>query len=99
MIGSNCWPWEIMTRFLLLLLFATSVQRKVVIVDDDMAHVDWAEEIVQGIVPMRALDAVHFASLTTFQAAAGMRVPFVTGDGKQRDAAALLGLEVIWVGQ
>ena len=58
-----------------------------------------AEEIVQGIVPMRALDAVHVASLTTFQAAAGMPVPFVTGNGKQRDAATLLGLEVIWVGQ
>jgi hypothetical protein len=56
-----------MTRFLLLLLFATSVQRKVVIVDDDMVHVDRAEEIVQGIVPMRALDAVHVASLTRFK--------------------------------
>jgi hypothetical protein len=28
-----------------------------------------------------------------------MPVPFVTGNGKQRDAATLLGLEVIWVGQ
>ena len=58
-----------------------------------------AEEIVQENVPMRALDAVHVASLTTFQAAAGMPFPFVTGDGRQRDAATLLGLEVIWVGQ
>ncbi len=57
-----------------------------------------AEEIVQGTVPMRALDAVHVASLTTFQAAAGIRIPFVTGDGRQRDAATLLGLDVIWIG-
>jgi hypothetical protein len=57
-----------------------------------------AEEIVQGTVPMRALDAVHIASLTTFQAAAGIRIPFVTGDGRQRDAASLLGLHIIWIG-
>jgi predicted nucleic acid-binding protein len=57
-----------------------------------------AEEIVQGSLPMRALDAVHLASLTTFQAAAGIRIPFVTGDGRQRDTAALLGLDVVWIG-
>jgi hypothetical protein len=57
-----------------------------------------AEEIVQGTVPMRAMDAVHVASLTTFQTAAGSRIPFVTGDGRQRDAATLLGLDVIWIG-
>ena len=57
-----------------------------------------AEEIVQGTVPMRALDAVHVASLTTFQAAAGIRIPFITGDGRQRDAATLLGLDIIWIG-
>ena len=57
-----------------------------------------AEAIVQGTVPMRAMDAVHVASLMTFQAAAGIRIPFVTGDGRQRDAATLLGLDVIWIG-
>jgi predicted nucleic acid-binding protein len=57
-----------------------------------------AEEIVQGAVPMRALDAVHVASVTIFQATAGIRVPFITGDGRQRDAATHLGLEVIWIG-
>lgn len=56
-----------------------------------------AEEIVQGTAPMRALDAVHLASLTTFQAAASLRVPFVTADGRQRAAAALLGLDIIWI--
>ena len=57
-----------------------------------------AEEIVQGTAPMRALDAVHVASLMAFQAASSIQIPFVTGDGRQRDAANYLGLDVIWVG-
>ena len=57
-----------------------------------------AEEIVQGIVPMRSLDAIHVASLVTFQAASGTRIPFVTGDDRQRQAAAQIGLDVVWVG-
>jgi uncharacterized protein len=57
-----------------------------------------AEEIVQGTVPVRALDAVHVASLMAFQAASSIQIPFVTGDGRQRDAANYLGLDVIWVG-
>ena len=57
-----------------------------------------AEEIVKRTMPMRALDALHVASLTTFQAAAGVRIPFVTADGRQRDAAAFLGVDVIWIG-
>jgi uncharacterized protein len=57
-----------------------------------------AQEIVQGTVPVRALDAFHIASLVTFEAATGMRIPFITGDRRQRDAAIHLGLDVIWVG-
>lgn len=57
-----------------------------------------AEEIAQGIVPMRSLDATHVASLVTFQAASGTRIPFVTGDDRQREAATSIGLEVVWVG-
>ena len=57
-----------------------------------------AEEILQGTVPMRALDAIHVASLMTFQSAAGIGVPFITGDVRQRDAATHLGLDVVWVG-
>jgi uncharacterized protein len=57
-----------------------------------------AEEIVQGIVPVRALDAIHVASLVTFQAASGTRIPFVTGDDRQREAAAYIGLDVVWIG-
>ena len=57
-----------------------------------------AEEIVQGTVPARALDAIHIASLVTFQAASGIWIPFVTGDGRQRDAAEQMKLDVVWVG-
>jgi predicted nucleic acid-binding protein len=57
-----------------------------------------AEEIVQGAVPIRALDAIHVASLMVFQAASSIQISFVTGDGRQRDAANYLGLDVIWVG-
>jgi hypothetical protein len=57
-----------------------------------------AEEIVQGIVPIRSLDAIHVASLVTFQAASGTRIPFVTGDDRQREAAACIGLDIVWVG-
>jgi predicted nucleic acid-binding protein len=57
-----------------------------------------AEEIVQGKVLIKTLDAIHVASLVTFQTASGRGIPFVTGDGRQRDAAAHLGLDFIWVG-
>jgi predicted nucleic acid-binding protein len=57
-----------------------------------------AEEIVQGSVPMRSLDAVHIASLMAFQSASGIRCPFVTSDGRQRDAATFLDLDIIWIG-
>ena len=57
-----------------------------------------AEEIVQGTVPMRALVAIHVASLLAFQAASSIQISFVTGDARQRDAANYLGLGVIWVG-
>jgi predicted nucleic acid-binding protein len=56
-----------------------------------------AEEIIQS-VQMRALDAIHIASLLAFQAASGIRVPFVTADGRQRDAAEQMKLDVVWVG-
>jgi predicted nucleic acid-binding protein len=58
-----------------------------------------AEEVIQGRVPIRALDAIHLASLVTFQAASGTRIPFVTGDDRQREAAGHIGLDVVWVGQ
>lgn len=57
-----------------------------------------AEEVIQGALPLRALDALHVASSMAFQAATSVEIPFVTGDGRQRDAANQLGLDVIWVG-
>jgi hypothetical protein len=47
---------------------------------------------------MRALDAIHIASILVFQSSSGLHIPFVTGDGKQRDAAERMSLKVIWIG-
>jgi uncharacterized protein len=58
-----------------------------------------AEGFVQVVVPVRALDAIHVASLMVFHAASSVQIQFVTGDGRQRDAATNLGLDVVWVGQ
>ena len=55
-----------------------------------------AEEIVQT-VQMRALDAIHIASLLTFQVASEIHVPFITADSRQRDAAEQMKLDVVWV--
>ena len=57
-----------------------------------------AEDVIQGSVPMRALDAIHVASSAVFQSAISVQVPFVTGDARQRDSARPLGLDVVWVG-
>ncbi len=57
-----------------------------------------AEEVIQGRASIRALDAIHVASLMTFHAASSIQIPFVTGDVRQRDAATHLGLDVVWVG-
>ena len=43
-------------------------------------------------------DAVHLAAALTFQSTAGLRVPFVTADARQRDAAEPSGLPVFWAG-
>jgi hypothetical protein len=56
-----------------------------------------AEEIIQKI-QVRALDAIHIASLLSFQTAAGIRVPFITSDSRQRAAAEEMKLDVIWIG-
>ena len=55
------------------------------------------EELIQK-TRMRTLDAIHVASLATFQEASGMRSPFITADGRQMEAATQLGMDVIWVG-
>ena len=57
-----------------------------------------AEDVIQASLPVRALDALHVASSMIFQDATSVRIPFVTGDLRQRDAANQLGVNVIWVG-
>ncbi len=57
-----------------------------------------AEELIQGGMTVKALDAIHIASIMTFQAAYGTRIPFVTGDAQQRDVAHESALDVVWVG-
>ena len=67
------------------------------LVDVGIAVLGQAEEIIQK-AQMRALDAIHIASLMTFQGTSGIHIPFVTGDGRQRDAAKQMKLDVVWVG-
>ncbi|MBI4402304.1 MAG: type II toxin-antitoxin system VapC family toxin [Nitrospirae bacterium] len=55
-----------------------------------------AEELIQR-TSVRTLDAVHVASALTFQAASGIRIPFITSDARQREAAEEWALDVIWV--
>jgi predicted nucleic acid-binding protein len=62
------------------------------------AVLDRAEEVVQGSLPIRSLDAIHVASLLFFQSATGGRIPFITGDLRQKASAAALGIDVIWIG-
>lgn len=57
---------------------------------------DRAEELIQETT-LRALDALHIASALIFQKASGIRVPFITGDVQQRDAARQLKMDVVWV--
>ncbi|HSB71181.1 MAG TPA: type II toxin-antitoxin system VapC family toxin [Candidatus Methylomirabilis sp.] len=55
-----------------------------------------AEDLVRR-TSLRALDAVHVASVLTVERAAGLRFAFVTADAVQRDAAAGLSLELVWL--
>lgn len=59
---------------------------------------DRAEELIQGVTPIRAVDALHVASLAVFQSASRMRISFVTAAVRQREAATQLGGDIIWVG-
>jgi len=57
-----------------------------------------AEQLVQGTVAVRTLDAIHNASLMTFKTTVAIEIPFITADARQRDAAKQVGLDVVWVG-
>jgi predicted nucleic acid-binding protein len=47
---------------------------------------------------LRTLDAIHVASALVYGDALGVRLPFVTADERQRDAATRLALDVVRVG-
>ncbi len=66
--------------------------------DVNAAVLNRAEELIQRGMPVKALDAIQIASIMTFQAAYGTRIPFVTGDAQQRDVAHESALDVVWVG-
>lgn len=55
-----------------------------------------AEELIQT-TSLNTLDALHLASALAFQATSGIRVPLLTADVRQRDAASRLELNVVWV--
>ncbi|MBI2350240.1 MAG: type II toxin-antitoxin system VapC family toxin, partial [Deltaproteobacteria bacterium] len=67
------------------------------LLDVGLSVLSQAEELIQK-TQMRTLDAIHIASLVTFQAASGIRIQFVTGDSRQRDAAEQMNLDVVWIG-
>jgi uncharacterized protein len=55
-----------------------------------------AEEVItKGKV--RTLDAFHIAAALAFKELSGLRLPFITADGQQRQAAQQLGLQIIWI--
>jgi predicted nucleic acid-binding protein len=54
-------------------------------------------ELMLGRVRVRTLDAVQLASARTAEEVFGRPMRFITADGRQRAAAAELGLDVIWV--
>lgn len=55
-----------------------------------------AEDLAQK-TGLRTLDALHLASVLTFQAASGLTIPFITADVGQRKAAEMLAINLIWV--
>jgi len=56
-----------------------------------------ADEVILK-TDIRTLDAIHLASILIFQTASGIQIPFITGDTRQREAAAHLKLDTVWVG-
>jgi hypothetical protein len=57
-----------------------------------------AEELVDRL-RVRTPDAIHLSSGHLLQAALRARLKFVTADARQRDAAAALSFECVWVGE
>jgi predicted nucleic acid-binding protein len=66
------------------------------LLDLDAQVLTRAELLLQD-TPLRTLDALHVASAQLAVLLSGARLPFVTADIRQREAAAQAGLDVIWV--
>jgi len=56
-----------------------------------------AEDLIHRHL-LQTLDAIHLAAALTFRDRSGVRVPFVTADARQREAAEPAGLSILWVG-
>ncbi len=54
-------------------------------------------EVVVRRTHVRTLDAVQLASARAVRSLSGSPMPFITADARQRDAATLLGLDIVWV--
>jgi len=67
------------------------------IVEVDRQILERAEETLRE-TGLRTLDAIHMASARVAQGHARSPMAFVTGDARQRDACAELGLNAIWIG-
>ena len=87
-------------------LTAPDFQAIVVQLEKDRTHWDLVEVTAEVLAsaedlvrrtPLRTLDAIHVASVLTIQRAAGLRFAFVTADVVQRDAAAGLSLDLVWL--
>ena len=63
--------------------------------DDDLLDLR-VRELVSALNRGRA--AGDLAAALTFRDSSGMRVPFVTADARQREAAEPAGLSILWVG-
>ena len=55
-----------------------------------------AEDLITN-TNLRSLDAIHVASALVFQSLTGRRIPFITADEMQREAASSGMLDVVYV--
>jgi uncharacterized protein len=109
-VSSRLAPLELMSalsrRRAVAEISAVQWERVVRDLQSDRAHWDLlavteavltrAEKVVQA-TRLRSLDALHVASAQVSSSLVGLRLPFVTADARQRDAAMQLGLDVVWV--
>ena len=59
----------------------------------DNSVLNKAEEVIRNSA-IKALDAIHIASALLFQANLGTRIPFVSADARQLNAASAFGLRI-----